>query len=610
MGIVSHRANNNALVSNAVALMAATVGSAGLGMAFWVIAAHMFDQATVGRASAEVAAVTLVAGLGQLSIVSIFARFLPIARGRTMKIIQGGYGTTLAASFVVAVGFILFGFGADFLDRGFVPIVLFVASVLLYGIFALQDVVLTALHRARWVLSENIAVAAIRLAALPLLFIAGWRAVVFGAWALPMIAAVAVVSWLLFRKVVPAKVRLGDDRGLLPTRSELVNYSIAQYVSGIISTIGGLLPPVLVVSEVGPTAGAAFYLPWLFCTASIALLWNIVFSLVVEAVHNIDRTRQLLTRAAWLGALVTCGGGAVLGFGAPWILGVVGSGYRAEGTIVLRLLALSLPFIGIGSLYGALSLIEKRTWMSTALGGVGVAIFLGGGVASASHYGLAGFGLSFLISRVVVALGAMPGIVIQYRRLAVPDATMVLAVDHAFAAMSTETQVLYPIYLARGVARVRTPEAGRTIEYRRMSRRDFDDDRTKVLAATRDRAEPHVAAEARTEVLTAVDRNHQAATADDRTTVLRIPTLRPGVPAAANGHTGADAPADNPASADGHAGVGTSADGGTGPPPSRHRRRAVKSEEVPASSDTVDDQATPALADLGTASASTDRVNR
>jgi hypothetical protein len=510
----------------------------------------------------------------------------------------------------VAVGFILFGFGADFLDRGFVPIVLFVASVLLYGIFALQDVVLTALHRARWVLSENIAVAAIRLAALPLLFIAGWRAVVFGAWALPMIAAVAVVSWLLFRKVVPAKVRLGDDRGLLPTRSELVNYSIAQYVSGIISTIGGLLPPVLVVSEVGPTAGAAFYLPWLFCTASIALLWNIVFSLVVEAVHNIDRTRQLLTRAAWLGALVTCGGGAVLGFGAPWILGVVGSGYRAEGTIVLRLLALSLPFIGIGSLYGALSLIEKRTWMSTALGGVGVAIFLGGGVASASRYGLAGFGLSFLISRVVVALGAMPGIVIQYRRLAVPDATMVLAVDHAFAAMSTETQVLYPIYLARGVARVRTPEAGRTIEYRRMSRHDFDDDRTKVFAATRDRAEPHVAAEARTEVLTAVDRNHQAATADDRTTVLRIPTLRPGVPTAANGHTGADAPADNPASADGHAGVGTSADGGTGPPPTRHRRRAVKSEEVPASSDTVDDQATPALADLGTASASTDRVNR
>ncbi|HKE65190.1 MAG TPA: oligosaccharide flippase family protein [Micromonosporaceae bacterium] len=456
MTVISHRGSKNALVKNAIALMTATVGSAGLGLAFWVVTAHLFDPATVGRASAQVAAVTLVAGLGQLSIVSIFARFLPVARARTVRMIKAGYATTLAASFLIAVGFVLFGFGRDFLDHGVPSTVLFVVCVLVFAIFSLQDVVLTAFRHATWVLWENIGVAAIRLAALPLLFFFGRSLGAFGAWAIPMMGAVAVVSWLIFRHLGPARVRQGDDRGLLPNRSELLNYTASQYVNSVITSIGGLLPPVLVVSFLGARAGAAFYLPWLFCTATTALLWNIQFSLVVEAVHATDRTRHLLKRAAWLGALVTCDGGAVIGFGAPWILGIAGASYRAEGTVVLRLLALSLPFIGVYSLYSALALITKRTWLATALDGVGAVIFLVGSVATASRHGLVAFGTAFLVSRIVIAVASVPGIVIEYRRLAKPDEMMLESLDRDLAARAAETQLLYPIFAVRGIASVPT----------------------------------------------------------------------------------------------------------------------------------------------------------
>jgi O-antigen/teichoic acid export membrane protein len=443
--------------------MVSTVGSAGLGLAFWVIAAHIFKPDEVGRASAEVAAITLIAGLGQLSLVSVFARFLPVARRRTGMIIKRGYVGALVATFLLSCAFVALRLGNVFLDPDALSIAVFVISVLLFVIFALQDVVLTALRRATWVLTENILVAGVRLALLPILVVAGRRMGLLGAWALPMIGAIAIVNWLAFRRLVPEKESAGDDRGLLPTRAEILNYGIAQYVNGVIGSVITLLPPVLVASLMGASASGVFYLPWLFCTSCMALLWNIVFSLVVEAVQDVDRTPQLLARATWMCALVTCGGGLVLGFGAPWILGVVGSTYAASGTVVLRLIALSLPFIGVTTLYSAVSLIEKRTWMSTLLQGIGAAIFLVGGILSAPRYGLAGFGMAFLASKVVIALASAPSVVLRFRSLAVPDPKTVFTVDHEAPAMASETQIMYPMFVARGaargVARVPTPRA-------------------------------------------------------------------------------------------------------------------------------------------------------
>lgn len=559
MTVISHRGNKNALVKNAlvknaIALMTATVGSAGLGLAFWVVTAHLFDPATVGRAAAQVAAVTLAAGLGQLSIVSIFARFLPVARARTLRMIKAGYATTLAASFLVAVGFVLFGFGRDFLDHGVASTVLFVACVLVFAIFSLQDVVLTAFRHATWVLWENIGVAAIRLAVLPLLFFFGRSLGAFGAWAIPMMGAVAVVSWLIFRRLGPAKVRQGDDRGLLPNRSELLNYTASQYVNSVITSIGGLLPPVLVVSFLGARAGAAFYLPWLFCTAATALLWNIQFSLVVEAVHATDRTRHLLKRAAWLGALVTCDGGAVIGFGAPWILGIAGASYRAEGTVVLRLLALSLPFIGVYSLYSALALITKRTWLATGLDGLGAVIFLVGSAATASRHGLVAFGTAFLVSRVVIAIASVPGIVIEYRRLAKPDEMMLESLDRDLAARAAETQLLYPIFAVRGIASVPT---GRSYVADGLEWAGMADAHTSVLPRD-DRG---------TVVLSVVDRSSGADGAE-------LVAARPSGAATPNG--GPATPNGGPATPDHADLVGTPAgDGPVGGPPAPGGRPSV-----------------------------------
>src|ERR1039458_6184842 len=66
------------LIQNAVALMVSSGGTALLGVAFWGTAAHLASTENVGRASAEIAALLLLAFMAQLSFGSIFDRFLPV----------------------------------------------------------------------------------------------------------------------------------------------------------------------------------------------------------------------------------------------------------------------------------------------------------------------------------------------------------------------------------------------------------------------------------------------------------------------------------------------------------------------------------------------------
>ncbi len=443
----------NALIRNAFALMFSTVGSAGLGMVFWVVAAHLYDAKDVGRASAEVAAVSLVAGIGQIGMGAVFARFLPVARTYTAGMVSRGYGIAVLAALTLGGGFVVLGYGRDFLPRDPVSLTVFGAGVILYSIFALQDSVLTAMRRATWVLSENVLVALIRLLLLPVLFVDAVRFGVFVAWAGPMLGACLVITWLVYGWLAPEQ-RRAKAPGNLPPRKVILSYAVSQYTSGIISSVGTLVPPILVAMRVGAQQAAFFYFPWLFGTACMALLWNITFSLVVEAIHDLARTKQLLVRAVRLGLVVTIGGGLVLGLCAPWILGVIGHGYAEGGTVCLQLIALSLPFIGINTLYATISLIDTRTWKVTALQVVTSLLFLGLSVPAMDRYGVSGMAFAFLASEVFAALVATPMLVRNYRELYTDAATVVLKLDREVLAMAAETQVipLAPI-LARGMVK-------------------------------------------------------------------------------------------------------------------------------------------------------------
>ncbi|MGD0441923.1 MAG: polysaccharide biosynthesis protein, partial [Acidimicrobiales bacterium] len=68
MGELKSRRSASPLVRNAIALMVSSMGSAGIGIVFWGVAAHLVSVENIGRASAELSAMYLLASLASLSL--------------------------------------------------------------------------------------------------------------------------------------------------------------------------------------------------------------------------------------------------------------------------------------------------------------------------------------------------------------------------------------------------------------------------------------------------------------------------------------------------------------------------------------------------------------
>ena len=107
------------LVKNAVALMISAGGTAVLGVAFWGFAARLATQSAVGRASAEIATMILLASFAQLSFGSIFERFLPVAGTQTRRFVVRAYVMCVVFALVVTSIYAFSGLSHHFLANSF-----------------------------------------------------------------------------------------------------------------------------------------------------------------------------------------------------------------------------------------------------------------------------------------------------------------------------------------------------------------------------------------------------------------------------------------------------------------------------------------------------------
>ena len=148
------------LIGTAVALMTSTVASAGLGFAFWVVAARFFPAEDVGTMSAGVASMALLGGVAQLNLHSMYGRFLPKAGPHTRRLLLAGYAASAVTALGLATGFLALGMGSGVLPDRTGTHLLFVTGVLATAIFLIQDGVLTALGRARSVPLKNVVASA------------------------------------------------------------------------------------------------------------------------------------------------------------------------------------------------------------------------------------------------------------------------------------------------------------------------------------------------------------------------------------------------------------------------------------------------------------------
>jgi O-antigen/teichoic acid export membrane protein len=412
------------LIQNAVALMVSSGGTAVLGIAFWTTASHLTTAENIGRASAEIAAMWLLANLSQLSFGSIFDRFLPVAGKQTRAFVTRAYVLCTCVSLIATDIYLVAGFGRTFIPpspwwHGF-----FVVVVALWTIFILQDSVLTGLRATRWVPVENILFALAKLALLPIALVVTVHQGLFVAWSIPVFGAVGLVSWYLFRKRIPQHQATYALMESMPSGREIFLLAFAQYAQSLILVFEPAIVVLIIIQRLGPVQEARYYLPALISGGVSLFLWNLNTSFLVEASHDPSALRQHANqtiRAAIVVLVLTVGIGVAL---APEILRVFGPSYATHGTTLLRMLLLSLPGIAVSFFYSAFAWLDRRVWRLAVRDLVTAVIYFGILLTFIGRFGILAIGIAALVTSGLQGIFFLPIAIKRYRAtapIAVPE---------------------------------------------------------------------------------------------------------------------------------------------------------------------------------------------
>ncbi|MET9910593.1 lipopolysaccharide biosynthesis protein [Streptomyces sp. NPDC006476] len=399
------------LFRNAYALMLNTGISAVLGLGYWLVAARYYSDTAVGQGSAAIAAMKLLAGLTAVTLTGALARFIPVAGRSTGRFIFRTYAASCVVVSFAAGVFLLtldtWGPSYAFL-HGAVKGLGFIMAVAAWNLLTLQDGVLTGLRSAPWVPVGNTVFSAVKLALLIGLAASMPTTGVFLSWVLAIATSVVPLGILVFRRLVPRHIRATEDHAKPPTVKEIGTFLAGDYTGSLFSLAVVYLVPVIIASQVSSEDNAYFYITTTIGGTINLLAINMGASLTVEGSHDPARlaanTRAALRRMARI-MVPICG---LLFLGAPYILGVFGSGYADAATPLLRWFAVGALLRVVMETYFAVLRAQSRTAGLAWLQGLLCVLVLGLTLLLLPRMGLTGAGVAEISSLAVIVAIAAP----------------------------------------------------------------------------------------------------------------------------------------------------------------------------------------------------------
>jgi O-antigen/teichoic acid export membrane protein len=404
---------NDPMLRSGYSLIANVMITAVLGLGFWITAARLFPTSVVGRDTVLVSAMLSVSAFCQLNLSSVILRFLRIARVSPGRFVVGSYvvvGTLsllVASAFVIAAPHVSHSFAFFHREPWLLPV--FVVAVAVWGIFALQDAVLTAFRRTAWVPIENALFGVLKLALLPVLLLAGAAHAMFLAWMLAMAVLIVPINSLIFRSVIPNRPPRGD----VPSPVErfgwggLIRFSLRDLGGTLFGLGASTMLPVVVVAFVGTTQSAFFYMPFTLIATFDLMFLNVAAALTVEGGASEQRLAELVRLTARRYAPLLLGSIVLILVSAPLLLSLYGSSYAQAGTPVLRLLACASIFRAATALCIGVSRVQGRGGWILAAQGATFALVIGLTAVLAPGHGIDGVAIAWLVANGLVGIVAM-----------------------------------------------------------------------------------------------------------------------------------------------------------------------------------------------------------
>lgn len=386
---------------NTVALILSTASTGVLGLAFWAVAARLFPPDQVGLASALITSAVLLSTMSTLGIDVLYERFLPVAGGRAPSLLRRGF--VLVAAMGVLTGSALVAFGPrDPLFETPSAKIGFPLMVLVLAVFALLDKASAGLGVARWAAVKNLVHAVAKLAAVAALAIWDHAATIVLSWTLTAgVAALCTYVVLDRRSRTHPRWHREPD---LPPRRQMWSYFGSSFGIASLWSIGPLVVPLIVVTQVGEAANAYFAVAWAMISALYLMLHLVVSPYVAEVAAHPEQIAALSWRMVRTLAAVAIAASVGLVLVGPLMLSIAGPEYRAEAHGLLWLAAAFLPLSGVAAVYEGFSRVRRRLGLYLSVQALMTVVIIAGSWFATRSMGIVGVGWAYLAAETLSAI--------------------------------------------------------------------------------------------------------------------------------------------------------------------------------------------------------------
>ncbi|HEY2080526.1 MAG TPA: hypothetical protein VGH53_29715 [Streptosporangiaceae bacterium] len=387
------------LLSNAGSLIVSTGVASLLGVAYWMLAARLFSQRSVGYGSAEVSAMTLLGTIGMLGLGTLLIGELP-RRAAQAGLVSAALLACGLSAVVIGLGFAVVAprVSVDFATMIGTPSsgALFAAGVGLTAVALVFDQATIGLMRAGLQLGRNVVFAVAKVLILPSAAVilhdrTGAGIAVSWVAGLALSLVLVALRLLLAGEPVLPRPEWGGLRGL-------GKIAIAHNWLNLAMTMPFYLLPVLVTVIVSPAANGAFYIAVMLTTFLFIVPAHLSTSLFAVAAANPGVVARKLRFALRVSFLVGLPGMAALILGAHLALSLFGKGYT-EASVPMILITLGYPAAVPKSLYVAVcraaGRIPRAAFVLTSCSILELAAAAAGGAVG----GLDGLSLAVLVAR-------------------------------------------------------------------------------------------------------------------------------------------------------------------------------------------------------------------
>jgi O-antigen/teichoic acid export membrane protein len=334
-----------------LALVLSSGLTSGLGLLFWILAARLYDSATVGVNSAVLSAMTLLGTAAQLNLGNALLRFVPVAGRQVRALVVGCYAVAIATAIIAGA---VFALGASWWAPelhaavgGSELLTFFTVCTPVWAMFVLQDYLLPAIKRATLVPLENLVFSVLKIVFLGGAAALGMASGLAVSWVAATGVIVLIVTIYLLRvlpRATEADVDAEVDADPAPaavTVRDVASFVRADYAGTVflLAAVFGL--PLVVLARLGPEAAAVYGITWQIAYALYLVVNGMGQSLVAHVAADPDRLKSACRSMIFKAMALLVPAVLVIAAGAYPLLSLFGSHYADEGSLLLALLALS-----------------------------------------------------------------------------------------------------------------------------------------------------------------------------------------------------------------------------------------------------------------------------